>query len=281
MRKWYRRLATLSFCLLLPLLGSWLWLSTTSGPAHAVRGLVAFLWHSDFRYYTYLFPQAVVAGELEEDFLRDFPGQQLIPHLNLPGKGASVIQYFMAIKGSLDRYHLTFGTYPDPAHLPPLSEDNTVFWPSLEEAHCRYLRLTPATFLLGWAGPDGVFEDTEAVLAQFRKPYGLLRLGDDWWVRCMYFDFATYRQNYPKLAREVTLEPDQIRIVWPLVERVLKAKGVEWFQVQGGETQVDWLSVLQHPITLLLLGGLTVSILCLLITREQPIDITREIEGHL
>ena len=270
----FRSWAKLSLVILLILAVGWLWRCTAmlSEQAllrrYALTGWAPDPWQSEVTYYTYLFPQSVVAGQLAETFLRDFPSKEASPFLLFEElEKVTVLQYFDAIKGALDDYHLKFGTYPDADNLPPVSSTAPGMpglWPSLENARCRYVRLTKDGFLLGWVGPDEKSEELESVLRHIQKSYGLIRLGDDWWNRCEYFDFAKFR-NYQKLIREVTQG----------LERILKAKGIDvWketerFQLAKSDTRGKRSFILYHPVSWSLLGGILLSGFFLLTTKEK------------
>lgn len=252
-------------------------------PAQAARAFVGapFLIEPQrhFQHYVHLFPQVVITEDPVAAFLRDYPLEWASPFLDIPGPGIPVLIYFDVLKGPLERYHLQFGTYPEPAHFPPINdEEQPDFWPSMESAKCRYLRLDKDSFLLGWAGPDGRWTDSEEVLRVLDRPYGLRVIEDDWWVKCRYFDFATYRRNYPKLAKEIILEPDFVQISWELIERVLQTRGID-LDAEPTDDQplrgsridfhLDWGALLRQPLSLLWLGGIVLCSGFLVMTRRR------------
>ena len=217
-----RLAAILILCLSLPLVMCWLWWHTVYLPVQAARyGLAVWFttqpWQTEFRNLAYLFPQTVAAGTLVDTFTQTFPSDHPSP-LIVESKQISVIDYFYVTKRGLDRHHFEFGTYPEPEQVS--SRLNLDFWPSLEQARCRYLRLSQDAFLLGWAGSDGIFEDHQLGLKRLTKPYGLVRIGDDWWVRCVYFG----------LIQNVQQEEEILHKLWPVIERVLKVKGIDLYK---------------------------------------------------
>ncbi len=253
-------------------------------PAQAARAFVGapFLRGMEptnhFRYYLHLFPQVVITEDPVAAFVRDYPLEWASPPV---GPGTTVLQYFYIVKGALERYHVQFGTYPKPGHLPPINdEEQPDFWPSMDAAKCRYLWLDKDSFLLGWAGPDGQWTDPQEVLRVLDRPYGLRVIGDDWWVKCRYFDFAAYHRNYPQLAKEIILEPDRVELRWdsPLIERVLQTRGITLDEepqdhppLRGTriDFRLDWGALLRYPVTWCFGGGIIVATLVLLLTKEK------------
>lgn len=258
-RRPYRLAAKLTLWLCTPLTIGWLWLWTVSLPLEAARYGLA-IWfitepeQSELKAYAHLFPQTVADGTLTSSFTHDFPSVNDPFPILLHSEGVSVINYFYVVKQVLDyHYHLKSGAYPEPGHLSPLTDTLSYHrWPQLESAHCRYIRLNKDNILLGWAGPDGKFEDPMPVVRHMPKPYGLIRIGDDWWVRCEYFGLA------PKIE-------DVRHRTWPLVRRALKAEGieiermVEQFYTHRSGVVVEWRKLFLNPITLLLIGTLLIS----------------------
>ena len=279
-----RRLRAGAWVSLVLLLSSATWWYVRWGiliPAQAARAfarapLFVIEPHSHFQYFVHLFPQVVITEDPVAAFVRDYPLEWASPPV---GRGTTVLQYFHIVKGALERYHVQFGTYPDPGHFPPINdEEKPDFWPSMEAASCRYIRLDKDSFLLGWAGPDGQWTDLNEVLRVLDRPYGLRVIGDDWWVRCRYFDFAAYRRHYPKLAKDIILEPDHAQTSWELFDRVLQAKGITFQQgrqpLQGTRFDLDlnflnWLVLLYQPMSLVLLGGIALASMFLVFTRES------------
>lgn len=257
----WRLVAKIGLAGCLPLAIWWTAWSARAIPQKAALGFVATFfitepWGTELSHYAYLFPQHVVAGRLVEAFLKDFPADDDSPFTGHPTrKGITVPLYFNVVKEELDHYHVRFKEYPPPEHLPPVPK----YWPPMDEVGVRYVRLSPDAFLLGWAGPDKHHEALDQVLQAAPESIGLIRLGDDWWVRCESFDFAQYRRRYPKLAKEVFLDPDRYGVSWPIVEQVLRAKGIdtqkelERFRVLESDARLEWGPFIRHPVSLALL----------------------------
>ena len=214
-------------------------------------------WHTELKYYAYLFPQIVVSGndELIKAFLEDFHTDKTSPSIST--RGMSVLDYFTLVKRACDKYHIKFGAYPNSERLPSLPEQD--FRPVPSELGISYIQLTNNSFLLGWPGPDRQLEQVQSVLSSLLKPYGLIRIKDDFWVKCEYFDFAQYHRKHFNLAKDLDISPDKINIAWPIIEKLLQAKGInekdlKRFRVVNSDVRFKWYGIFLNPTFLFLLG---------------------------